>query len=82
MTDDEILTLINNQPLQQKIMDLATEQEAKSFAYSKQRMEICNSCDKLLNPVKVCRECFCFMPGKVLMKDVDCPIGKWGPVDE
>ena len=29
------------------------------------------------NIVKVCTECYCFMPAKVLLKEQVCPIGLW-----
>jgi hypothetical protein len=48
---------------------------------SKTRMAICNSCNKLLKPVKICKECNCFMPAKVLIPIVECPIGKWGKIN-
>lgn len=44
---------------------------------SKTRMEICNACDKLMQPVKICKECYCFMPAKTLIPISTCPIGKW-----
>jgi hypothetical protein len=40
------------------------------------RMDICNSCDRL-NSMKICKECLCFMPFKVKIPIVSCPIGKW-----
>ena len=52
--------------------------EQEETEESKSRMEICNSCDRLMQPVKVCKECYCFMPAKVLIPIVECPLGKWG----
>jgi hypothetical protein len=51
--------------------------EQKETADSKARMAICESCDRLMQPVKICKECYCFMPGKVLIPIVSCPLGKW-----
>ena len=48
---------------------------------SKSRMDICNDCDRLMKPVKICKECHCFMPAKVLIPIVECPLGKWGKID-
>jgi hypothetical protein len=44
---------------------------------SKSRMEICNGCDRLMQPVKICKECYCFMPAKTLIPISVCPLGKW-----
>jgi hypothetical protein len=41
------------------------------------RMDICNSCDRLMTPVKICKECYCFMPAKTLIPISQCPLGKW-----
>ena len=48
---------------------------------SKSRMDICNACDRLMQPVKICKECHCFMPAKVLIPIIECPLGKWGKID-
>jgi hypothetical protein len=48
---------------------------------SKSRMDICNDCDSLMKPVKICKECYCFMPAKVLIPIVECPLGKWGKIE-
>lgn len=52
------------------------------FHYAKERYEICKQCDAFSNIVKVCGECYCFMPAKVLVKMFSCPVGKWEAVDE
>ena len=51
------------------------EQETTPESIS--RMEICNSCDRLMTPVKICKECYCFMPAKTLIPISTCPLGKW-----
>jgi uncharacterized RmlC-like cupin family protein len=48
---------------------------------SQSRMDICNACDRLMQPVKICKECMCFMPAKTLIPIVECPLGKWGKID-
>lgn len=44
---------------------------------SKNRMNICNSCDFLFKPTNQCKKCGCFMNLKVKLKNAGCPIGKW-----
>jgi membrane protease subunit (stomatin/prohibitin family) len=51
----------------------SVEQDRSSVAF---RIETCKNCDRL-NSLKFCRECGCFMPAKVRIKSVACPIGKW-----
>jgi len=41
------------------------------------RIETCKACPEL-NALNFCRQCGCFMPAKVRIKSVSCPIGKWG----
>ena len=41
-----------------------------------QRIEVCNSCDKLLESL-VCSECKCWAPIKVRFKSTNCPLEKW-----
>ena len=50
--------------------------------YAKDRYAICKECEAFSNIVKVCGECYCFMPAKVLLKDMACPVGKWAAIDE
>jgi hypothetical protein len=50
--------------------------------YAKDRYAICKECEAFSNIVKVCGECYCFMPAKVLLKDMSCPVGKWDAIDE
>ena len=42
-----------------------------------QRMDICNSCDKLIKITKQCKMCGCFMTQKTKLAHASCPIGKW-----
>jgi hypothetical protein len=58
---------------------LREEQEQKALKQptSRERYEVCKSCDSFMNVVKVCKECGCFMPIKTLIDDTACPLGKW-----
>jgi len=44
---------------------------------SKARLEICESCDKLISTTKQCKECGCIMPLKVRLASAKCPLSKW-----
>jgi membrane protease subunit (stomatin/prohibitin family) len=44
-------------------------------------MSICEECPKFTK-LKFCEECGCFMPVKVKLKDVKCPLDKWSEVKE
>jgi len=50
--------------------------------YAKERYSICKECESFSNVVKVCGECYCFMPAKVLIRSVSCPVGKWDAIYE
>lgn len=39
------------------------------------RLDICKSCDKL-NNLKVCNECWCYMPAKAALVEDSCPLKK------
>jgi hypothetical protein len=43
----------------------------------KERALACKGCEKLTAVVHVCKECGCFMPAKILLANMTCPIGKW-----
>lgn len=55
--------------------------EKVSLEVSKQRLDICISCDKLIISTKQCKICKCFMTAKTKLPHASCPIGKWGKVD-
>jgi len=46
-------------------------------AVSSNRMDICLSCDKLIQITKQCKECGCFMSAKTKLQNATCPLGKW-----
>ena len=43
---------------------------------SKERFEICKSCN-FLRRNSTCKKCNCFMPVKVQIPFLKCPINKW-----
>ena len=47
------------------------------FEKGKERMIICSDCDSYRKSVRLCNECNCFMPVKVLFHKQECPLGKW-----
>ena len=49
---------------------------------AKTRFEICNNCDKLINPVKVCKLCGCFVLAKITLAKSYCPQQKWMPAEQ
>jgi hypothetical protein len=54
------------------------EAELENVSYAKKRYEICKQCTLFNNTFKLCGDCKCFLPAKVRVKWVYCPIGKWG----
>lgn len=48
---------------------------------SDKRYAICESCDSL-NSSKICGECGCYMPFKVRLAWLDCPLKKWDTSDK
>ena len=56
------------------------EAELENISYAKKRYEICKQCTLFNNTLKICNDCKCFLPLKVRVKWVYCPIGKWGKV--
>lgn len=41
------------------------------------RMKICIQCEEFRSNIKQCKQCGCFMPAKVLMSKMKCPLDKW-----
>lgn len=46
---------------------------------AKERIAICEQCP-MLNALRQCDECLCFMDAKTKLPNADCPLGKWGQV--
>ena len=44
---------------------------------SRERLEVCRTCEKLFKPTMTCKACGCFLKAKTLMRDQTCPMGKW-----
>jgi hypothetical protein len=45
------------------------------------RMNICEECDKYFRLTKQCKECGCFMFLKARIASMSCPINKWEAVE-
>ena len=45
------------------------------------RYDTCRDCEHFNSVIKNCKKCGCFMPAKVLLKWSECPVGKWGKVE-
>lgn len=48
---------------------------------AEERLAICRGCDQL-SEHNLCKKCGCYMPIKVKMGWVDCPLKKWDKSDE
>lgn len=44
---------------------------------AEKRMKICNSCPRLVQATKQCKECGCFMNLKTKLLAAVCPLDKW-----
>ena len=52
------------------------EKENEDIPLAKQRYDICKECPEL-SKLKFCGQCGCFMPLKVRIGSVSCPLKKW-----
>lgn len=52
------------------------ETKINKIPFAKKRYAVCVECDKITK-IRTCKECGCFMPFKVRLSGVECPIGKW-----
>ena len=43
----------------------------------KERLDICNQCNKFNNESSFCQECGCHIPSKSLFYFSECPLNKW-----
>jgi hypothetical protein len=62
--------------LQQK-SEARLEAELNGSLTGKERISICKECDLFNQTLRICTECHCFMPAKVLIKSSSCPKNKW-----
>jgi hypothetical protein len=44
---------------------------------SRQRLEICEGCDRFQEKSRTCELCGCYMPLKTTMSNMKCPLDKW-----
>jgi len=44
---------------------------------AKERIEICQACDRYRSDSQTCEVCGCFMPMKTAAANMRCPIDKW-----
>lgn len=66
-----------NQKPEARIRDLFNKGNYTEEEMADARMDICNSCDRLIQMTKQCRECGCFMVMKTKLINASCPLGKW-----
>ena len=55
---------------------------AKRREIAKDRLEICNNCERYNAVTTQCKECLCFMSAKTLWPSAKCPLDKWGSYKE
>lgn len=44
---------------------------------AKAKMKICLQCEEMNKAIKTCKQCNCFLPAKVLVPGLHCPLDKW-----
>lgn len=44
---------------------------------AEERLNICAGCEFFNSYLKTCRKCGCYLPVKVKIKFVSCPLNKW-----
>lgn len=49
---------------------------------SEDRLNICRSCEHFEEITSRCKQCGCFMEIKTRIPFVECPVGKWGKMEE
>lgn len=59
------------------VHDADIQPELPDTPTSLKRLEICQTCASFVTPIKMCKECHCFMPWKTKFTDAVCPVGKW-----
>ena len=52
-------------------VEYASDEQAKA------RMDICRQCPHMLQVMRVCQSCGCFLPAKVKFAMSSCPKEKW-----
>jgi hypothetical protein len=46
------------------------------------RFDICKSCEHFISLTTQCKKCGCVMKAKTYLPYAECPIGKWGKVEQ
>ena len=59
------------------LWDTISEKHEDVVNRAKDRMEICEQCDRYNSKLKLCKECGCFMPAKTMLTGSPCPLEKW-----
>jgi len=44
---------------------------------ARERYTICKTCEEFNPIIKTCKQCGCFMPAKVTVSQIQCPVSKW-----
>ena len=65
----------------QENVDKEQEAIANNIPYAKERYDICKNCNLFNKMLRVCMDCHCFMPVKVRIQSVSCPLGKWSNIE-
>jgi len=63
-----------------KLEDEKQLEEIKNKNFSKERLKICQTCDK--KTLGICRSCGCIIRFKVIFKSASCPLNKWNSFDD
>lgn len=66
------------EPKKVRPWDLFNSKKPKmSDELAQKRMEVCSTCEHLIQLTKQCKKCGCFMPMKTKLEEATCPVGKW-----
>jgi hypothetical protein len=74
--DEEIKIVIREDTIEARPWHLVTEGKVDQEEFDR-RMAICDGCQFLKKPAKVCSKCGCFMKLKNTLRRAHCPIHKW-----
>ena len=47
---------------------------------AKERLGICNGCERFIKSTTQCKECGCIMKLKTKLPNASCPLGKWDSI--
>ena len=79
MSEETIWEKFKKGLIEEKIspLDLLNKENYIDEQTSKDRFNICNSCEKFIKLTHQCKECGCFMQLKTKLIKASCPLGKW-----